>query len=747
MNQYEFYTVGHDIPESLTERGLVLRGKTSHAFFFGGIGDARHLFATMTAILETEKKQQRSGEQTQNRYHFTIVDLKAPAIARNLVVLMLIGDLAATYGSKSEQDWQQTVVLFTLTLYYTYVAHMMPTFAYDILQSRIQRLINGLEGSASLPSYLDVPQMYRQVIVQVLQSWQKDTPAAFPVRSVREQHLREYKGKDAVGPFGMPSQQPISQEEKFFRRTGILLPKMPLAKLQTAVEQEAFEKFASGGATIDEAFFTHMDETWKTNVTMIDLEWERSKGNLLELDMSNNPFRTFDNFKDSGLTPKRLSGLCSILEWWFLGVTESLQHLKGRMTVEAIPGGVTIVLEQIRFGIVGHRTMIGTAANPASEQASTPEISKIQYPHVYDRIHLSNIPDYIGGTLPMCLYALPITTLDTTSFVTSVCLRNPPRFKTHDDYNNEYLGGISDHSDLESTFQMRMGHRDTGPLFPLADYTDWHHTRAASSSSANLMPWARFDTWFYRLFLKIAIPMPRKVNDIALVYSPLNLTAFFRVCEHLHVAGGYPAHWLSQVLASIMLGSITTTARAPRSDPLSIQEVNTKMPCRGQSTAPFVAEMTTLGGIWNPFLPFGIISRAIVPADMICKYRVKFDEIPKPPSRETIVNANILVFFDTKLFMSASRKLRQFLVDDETSNQSAAAKEARTNGIQILTTWEFEYDRRAGTFWLRCDAMEDMEKADWGVQIWRTDTWSPRSGPERLQEKLEHLGQTWVDDL
>jgi len=82
------------------------------------------------------------------------------------------------------------------------------------------------------------------------------------------------------------------------------------------------------------------------------------------------------------------------------------------------------------------------------------------YPQAYDRIHLSNVPDYVGGTLSSSLYALPLTYPGKESYVTSSCLRNTPRFKKVVEFDNEYVT-LSAPSDLVKTFQVRMASRKT----------------------------------------------------------------------------------------------------------------------------------------------------------------------------------------------------------------------------------------------------------------------------------------------
>lgn len=107
------------------------------------------------------------------------------------------------------------------------------------------------------------------------------------------------------------------------------------------------------------------------------------------------------------------------------------------------------------------------------------------------------------------------------------------------------------------------------------------------------MPRPTVETWLHRLFFKLCIPKERQIVNMELIFSPLNLTAFVRLCIHLHSIG-YPAHWIGGVLEDILSRHITTKAWPPRSDPLKIREVKNEMPPLKQSTAPFVAELSTL---------------------------------------------------------------------------------------------------------------------------------------------------------
>ena len=59
------------------------------SLLFGGIGDARHLFATLIRIMHLED----SSKMKKKYYHITIVDQHPATIARNFVLVLLLLEL------------------------------------------------------------------------------------------------------------------------------------------------------------------------------------------------------------------------------------------------------------------------------------------------------------------------------------------------------------------------------------------------------------------------------------------------------------------------------------------------------------------------------------------------------------------------------------------------------------------------------------------------------------------------------
>lgn len=103
------------------------------AFIFVGIGDARHFYATLTTIARYEQKVSGAKDK---RYHFTLVDLKASALARDLIFFWLLDELSQSSGSTTRD--------IAVAMYFIFIGTIMPSGAYKKLQSTITKVIDAL---------------------------------------------------------------------------------------------------------------------------------------------------------------------------------------------------------------------------------------------------------------------------------------------------------------------------------------------------------------------------------------------------------------------------------------------------------------------------------------------------------------------------------------------------------------------------------------------------------------------------
>lgn len=163
----EYYTIGQDDAEAQVNRKMMTESSEPLSFFFGGIGDARHLFATIVTIRALERDMEVDSQQlAQRQYHFTINDLKAGVLARDLVILSLLSDLTEAADKDTEKLEIKT------TLFLVYIAAVMPVYAYKRLQSTIRRIIAALESRGDLPAQVHVSSIHMTALLKCLISWQ-----------------------------------------------------------------------------------------------------------------------------------------------------------------------------------------------------------------------------------------------------------------------------------------------------------------------------------------------------------------------------------------------------------------------------------------------------------------------------------------------------------------------------------------------------------------------------------------------
>lgn len=353
----------------------------------------------------------------------------------------------------------------------------------------------------------------------------------------------------------------------------------------------------------------------------------------------------------------------------------------------------------------------------------------------------------MGGILAPLEHAQPLLKDAGSSFQYN-CLLNPPKFKTQEHFLSEYLlmsskKEISDHFRAEMFDQYDGKADEPGDVFYLGDrYWAWQLSGARPKIRwEKLMPRVRVERWLYAHFLKLCLPAKRDPDDGAPVYAPLNLTAFMRLIVRL-AERGYPAHWLATVIENLTSGMIKTTARAPHKEVMTPEDVGKPHPLRQITVAPWVAEVTTLLGIWRGLMPFGFVvaDGAQVTLADVCEYSVSFPDFSVGHVQLRIPHF-ILVFYNTDLGRMP-RSLRAMLLDDEVGDNSEKAKELRAKGLHVVTTFKYVTDTRTASFWMRQDIADGFLQGKWSVSIWRTDSWTRQVGEVPASSHLVK-GRPW----
>jgi hypothetical protein len=188
----DFFSVGIDIAIPLFDPLLVSNSTTCEtiSYLYGGIGDARHLFRTLRMIWELEIKGLNKGRRLPPvfegfkrwKYYFTVNDISSRTIARDLVFVLLLEEIADAVSDTAPEH--VTIAPKALvTLFFAFVGYVMPQNSFQHLQEKIQDAIDLLEENRSAPSFLHLYDYGREPILRALVSWRKQVADAYPVGS------------------------------------------------------------------------------------------------------------------------------------------------------------------------------------------------------------------------------------------------------------------------------------------------------------------------------------------------------------------------------------------------------------------------------------------------------------------------------------------------------------------------------------------------------------------------------------
>ena len=271
---------------------------------------------------------------------------------------------------------------------------------------------------------------------------------------------------------------------------------------------------------------------------------------------------------------------------------------------------------------------------------------------------------------------------------------------------------------------------------PMSDYFHWQSSSKNPLAFASLLPRASLMKWLWALLLKMILPVNRsEYHFYDLILSPMNTTLIFRILIHLrHI--GYLSHWLSDFLAQILSNTAITSARPPKTCPLDIEESRRENPTMRLSITPFVPELTSLSLIFQPFLPFTIVTSSLPPPSAVYEYHLSApDNAGGSPIPSNERQVWILVFHDARLWREVysdtsfqSYDLRAML--DSSSDgtlpkpEAKRAEKLREKGILVVSTFEYEAKTKRAKLWMVEDRMDAMVESDcWKVGLWSTENW------------------------
>lgn len=761
-------SVDQGAPFPLLEFGSDLVGpsQSKYSMLFCGIGDARHLFVTLDNI-----GQMLASDSSilWKRFIITLVDINPAVFARDLLVFRMLADCVKEAGDTKR------VTLVTIS--YVFGLQFMPPWANERLQTAIKDLLPEFEDQkADILGRFGVDGQTRKRISAHLRNWTKVPEGWYSTASIlastryqnRNLHVKDAPGlvNDSVDrphPQHCPGCETGSPEVLEYEELGVLIPSDSFTDLLEKFEPQLLEIILewrqSRGPDSRHRLDQYLETYWKPNMTLINFDWELSRKEpwlMLAFLPHQLVSGLFLGVPTGDVVEQGTKGVLAHLVGFFDLIAKRYQVIKTLIWFEVIVDDMTAFMERIEHGILDRKGRF------VSIQSSF-------LPCQYDRVHVSNVPDYlcVGGPLTTFVHGLPLLRLDKESYMTSRVLRNMGQWTTLSGFLCEYLL-LDDRQKVQDTFAMALKEESAGQesSFDGKDFDGgglvmaqpfrWIRTSTEPLEWHSMMPRHELEQWVYAHFLKLCLPAPRPESGLKLVYSPLNLSFVFRLVAHLH-RRGYPAHWLSGILSALSTGKITTRARAPHSmvtdaEALEVRRVN---PRREMSIGPFVAEFRTLLAVWRRLLPFGtlVADENVMPSlKAIDEYKMSFtrcDGLYK--LRGTTSYVGFLLVFWQKNLLSAplQRDLRRVLLDDEDSacphSELYSAPDSSGFPIHVLSAWRWKSDDSSATFWLSRSVVENMlaQPGGWEATIYRSDSWTAVLEPQPVSREALTKGNSW----
>ncbi|KAF8876825.1 hypothetical protein BD779DRAFT_1475455 [Infundibulicybe gibba] len=578
------------------------------SFLLAGIGDARHVYATLVGAERAYFRLPRS-KQDSFQLHITMLDTHPAPLARDLCVMLLLNQLVnVRKGDATEK------VEIMATIFYVYAAVVIPSYCEKRLLSTIEDLIDRLANvPPRLPTWMHVNLEAIDPIMEILRIFDEDslakrrqdilnmlangTPEELamlnltpPPRSAPIQVKQEYeeRKKHFVGVMmeaGKNSVGDLNLERVWYQTTKVLMP--PKALWSRHPQFEFYERMDFNARTSDPRFTqartinSHVSKTWKPNWTLFD----KASGypHLEEF----NPFfasvliREFNaRFSLGGGAAEGEARPLSFyyVSDFFQAAAKALTTLTGRVTLEFICGDPMQELSKMRFN--GSR----------------------QFPRSFTRIYLSNILhvfriDYTHGIINTVAFALPVVKCKEESLVTASTFLSPTIWK--DDAEFIYTYTLLRPDDVERFLGCRFTDRSVIMGLTILGRAIRPPALIDLASRPELEAWL-VRTLIYTLAPGSSGDLPVRVR------LPNNVVAFFTLLVHLHSAG-YPSHWLGELVQRIVSNEVVTGVTPYRGRwPIPISDAHRMGPVRRIRLDPWAPDFENIFAIASRGLPFHV---------------------------------------------------------------------------------------------------------------------------------------------
>jgi hypothetical protein len=373
----EYYSVGHDVVTSLYVNDTFESFSPESeniSLFFGGVGDARNALQTISVLAQHEAQ----GAASKRRYHLTLNDIHKTALARDLIVCILLDDLSTLDAESIE------AARILNTIFFIYISTMMPPYAFDQLNETIGRALTTLQSGQQPLKWLFMHKKDMTSYITALTHWKEEASDVFTSAEIVNKVSWNMRTKGASS--FIKEADPIYKNEKqLYIEAAVLFPSKKMLQLHDPQFTELLEKYSKKPKAHAEKFKKHVEEHWHFNVTLMDKQWYEDHGHE-KFDIGFDPFELLGHFAydEVNSKPRNPERLHDHVAPFFVHAAKAIKQLEGRLQVEAILGDYIDVAEKIQFGL------FDTEEIGAQVDAST--FRPKNFPTLFDFIHLSNVP-------------------------------------------------------------------------------------------------------------------------------------------------------------------------------------------------------------------------------------------------------------------------------------------------------------------------------------------------------------------
>jgi hypothetical protein len=349
------------------------------SFFLAGVGDARNMFRTIIGISEIEKTDKKS-------YHFTINDINKSALARDIVVFMLIEELMSL-----EKGTDEYIEVLS-TIYFIYVAVIIPQYSLDKMQATISKALDAIESRQQPSKLLHLYERHYQEYIKVLKSWQGEALTVLTTKEVFKLAKQQVSRMAMMMGDALELPPKCKAERNLYLTSLVLQPPKRMLQKYDPIMLKELQDCANRPQTNTPRLKCrdYLLENWRVNTTMVDVEWYNSLEDKNSIDFGYDPFEGAEKFTDEDMKaqpPANPQCLYDYVSTFFSSVADAIGKLGGRLKVEVLLGDCVDVAEQLRFDLFGSEDVENRV-----DTIDTLEVRPKHFPNAFDCVHLSNVP-------------------------------------------------------------------------------------------------------------------------------------------------------------------------------------------------------------------------------------------------------------------------------------------------------------------------------------------------------------------